>query len=247
MRKYLVLGGAAAVLLVVTALAAYRTSSVEMSALASSPITSGLGGLYTKASDGRPRLVSTAGTEYRAGTASDVVTSAGTPGGAVLGSCWMNSSDGYKLYCKESAGNLAQRTNVSTTGTIGIAASPALFLAHADTAAGTKYLGGPAYGAASATQIALFVAHSVQSVRKLQCSAGTAPGGVVSDVFTVQSSSDYGETWGDVATTCTMTGTDQSCSSVVTAALAVGDLLAVKIVRNGLSVSADYNCEVLVS
>lgn len=247
MRKFLILGGAAAFLLVAVSLAAYRTSSVEMSLQAASPITLGVGGLYTKSSDGRPRLVSSTGTEYRAGTASDIVISAGTPGGAVLSSCWSNSSDGYKLYCKESAGNLPQRTDVSTTGSIGIAASPALFLAHADTAAATKYLGGPAYGAASATQIALFVAHSVQSVRKLQCSAGTAPGGAVSDVFTVQSSSDHGATWGDVATTCTMTGTDQSCSSVVTATLAVGDLLAVKIVRNGLSVSADYNCEVLVS
>lgn len=231
----------------VVSIAAYRSTSFEMSPLVSSPITLGLGGLYTKNSDGRPRLVSSSAVEYRAGTASDVVITAGAPGGAVLGSCWMDSTDLYKLWCKETAGNLRQRTDVSTAGSVGIPASPALFLAHADTAAGTQYLGGPAYGAASATQITMFVAHSAQSVRKLQCSLGTAPGGVVSDVFTVQKSSDNGATYSDVATTCTVTGAAQTCSSVVTSAVSVGDRVAVKLVRNALSVSADYNCEVLVS
>lgn len=247
MKRYLLAGAAAAVLLVAVTLAAYRTSSVEMTPMAASTITSGYGGLYTKSSDGRPRFVSSGGTEYRAGTASDVIINAGVPGSAVLGSCWIDSTNNYRLYCKESAGNLRQRTDVDSAGSIGIAASPGVFLAHADTAAATKYLGGPAYGAASATQLALFLAHSAQTVRKLICTAGTAPGGAVSDVFTVQKSSDYGATWADAATTCTMTGASQTCSSVVTSAVALGDLLAVKIVRNALSVSVDYNCEVLVS
>lgn len=247
MRGYTLLGGAAVVLLFVAATAAYRTSSVEMTPLASSTITAGYGGLYTRSSDGRPRLVSSTGTEYRAGTASDVILSAGAPGGAVLGSCWVDSTDAHRLWCKESAGNLRQRTDVSTSGSIGIAASPAVFLAHADTAVGTQYLGGPGYAAAAAAQVTLFVAHSAQTVRKLQCSLGTAPGGVVSDTFTVQTSTDNGATWGDVATTCTITGAAQTCSSVVTSMVALGDRIALKIVRNALSVSADFNCEIVAS
>jgi len=235
----LVLGG--------VGLAAYRSSSFEMTPVASSPIASGMGGMYTKSSDGRPRLVSASAAEYRAGTATDMLVSAGVPGAAVLSSCWMDSTDNYRLWCKESAGNLRQRTDVSTTGTIGIAASPAVFLAHADTVLATQYLGGAAYGTASATQLTLFVAHTAQSVRKLACSVGTAPGGIVSDVVTVQGSTDHGATWADLATTCTLTGAAQTCNSVVTSLLTQYERLAVKVVRNALSVGADYNCEIVAS
>lgn len=119
MRGYTLLGGVAVVLLFVAATAAYRTSSVEMTPLASSTITAGYGGLYTRSSDGRPRLVSSTGTEYRAGTASDVILSAGAPGGAVLGSCWVDSTDAHRLWCKESAGNLRQRFDGGSPGTFG--------------------------------------------------------------------------------------------------------------------------------
>jgi hypothetical protein len=229
------------------ALGAYRSSSFEMTPVSSSPVVAGMGGMYTRSSDGRPRLVSTAGVEYRAGTASDVVISAGAPGAAVLGSCWIDSTDSNRLWCKETAGNLRQRTDVASAGSIGIAASPGVFLGHADSVLGTQYLGAAGLASAAATQITLFVAHSAQTVRKLQCSLGTAPGGVVSDVVTVQVSSDNGATWADSATTCTITGAAQTCSSVVTSSVALGDRLAIKVVRNALSVSADHNCEVVVS
>jgi hypothetical protein len=224
-----------------------RTTSVSMTPQASSPIASGRGGLYTKSSDGRPRLVTTAGTEYPAGEARHIYISAGAPGGAVLGDCWIDSTNNHLLYCKESAGNLRQRLDLTIPGAISIPASPAVLLAHADTAAATKYLGGAGYGAAAAAQIVLFVSHSAQSIRYFACTAGTAPGGAVSDVLTVQKSSDYGATWADTASVCTLTGTAQTCFSASTALLAAYDQLAVKIVRNGLSVGAAYSCEIVVN
>jgi hypothetical protein len=248
MRRFLFAGALAAVLLVAVALAAYRTSSVEMTPVLASTITTGYGGLYTKSTDGRPRFVSSGGTEYRAGTATDVSVSAGVPGAAALGSCWMDSTDSYRLWCKESAGNLRQRTDVSTSGSIGLAASPAVFLAHANTLLATQYLGGADRAAASATQITLMVAHSAQSVRALACSLGTAPGvGMIMEVFTVQGSIDDGATWMDLATTCTITGTSKRCVSTVVSPLIQYQRLAVKVVRNALSVSADFNCQVVIS
>lgn len=118
MRRNLLLVGAV-VSLAAVALGAYRSTSFEMTPAASSTIASGLGGLYTRNSDGRPRLVSTTGTEYRAGTASDVLISAGAPGGAVLGSCWIDSTDSNRLWCKETAGNLRQRFDGNSPGTFG--------------------------------------------------------------------------------------------------------------------------------
>jgi hypothetical protein len=224
-----------------------RTTSVSMTPQASNPIASGRGGLYTKSSDGKPRLVSTTGTEYPAGEARHIYISAGAPGAAVLGDCWIDSTNNHLLYCKESAGNLRQRIDLTVPGAISIPASPAVLLAHADTAAGTKYLGGAGYTAAAAAQIVLFVSHSAQSIRYLACTAGTAPGGVVSDVLTVQKSSDQGATWADTASTCTLTGAAQTCFSASTALLAAYDQLAVKIVRNGLSVGAAYSCEIVVN
>ena len=227
--------------------AGQRAVSFEMTPTASNPVASGLGGLYTKSSDGKPRLVSASAVEYPAGEARHIYTAAGAPGGAVLGDCWTDSTDDYRLYCKESTGNLAQRTDVVTSGSIGVVASPGVFLAHADTAAGTKFLGGATFGAASAAQNVLFVAHSVQSVRYIACSVGTAPGGIISDVVTVQKSSDHGATWSDTASTCTVTGSGKTCSNGATALLAQFDRLAVKIVRDALSSSADYSCEIVVS
>lgn len=224
-----------------------RTTSVSMTPTTPSPIPAGRGGLYTSSVDGKPRLVGTTGTEYPAGEARHIYVSAGPPGSAVLGDCWIDSTNSHLLYCKESTGNLRQRPDLTISGAISIPASPAVFLAHADTAAGTKYLGGAAYGAAAAAQIVLFVSHSAQSIRYLACTAGTAPGGVVSDVLTVQKSSDYGATWADTASVCTLTGTAQTCFSASTALLAAYDQLAVKIVRNGLSVGAAYSCEIVVN
>lgn len=238
---------AAPFLLPWVALGDTRTDSVSMTPRATNPIPSGRGGLYTLSSTGKPQLVDAAGLLYPAGEARHIYTYAGAPGAAVLGDCWIDSTDTYRLWCKEGVGNIRQRTDVNATGNIGIAASPAVFLAHADSALATQYLGGVAYGAASATQLTMFVVHTAQSVRKLACSFGTAPGGVVSDVITVQKSSDHGATWADLATTCTVTGAGQTCNSVVVSALAQYDRLAVKIVRNALSASADYNCEIVVS
>lgn len=96
-----------------------RSTAFEMTPQLSNPISAGMGGLYANSTDGRPRLVSSSGVEYRAGTASDILISAGTPGSAVLGSCWSNSADGYKLTCKESAGNLRQRFDGTAPGTFG--------------------------------------------------------------------------------------------------------------------------------
>jgi hypothetical protein len=113
------LGILAVLILASVGIAAYRSSSFEMTPTASSPIASGVGGMYTKSTDGRVRLVSSGGTEYRSGTASDIFISAGAPGGAVLSSCWMDSTDNYRLWCKESAGNLRQRFDGTAPGTFG--------------------------------------------------------------------------------------------------------------------------------
>lgn len=224
-----------------------RTTSVSMTPTTPSPIPAGRGGLYTSSTDGRPRLVGTAGTEYPAGESRHIYTVAGAPGGAVLGDCWTDSTDSHRLYCKEGAGSLRQRPDLSVPGAIGLPASPAVVLAHADTAAGTKYLGGAGYGAAASAQIVLFVSHSAQSVRYLACAAGTAPGGVVSDVLTVQKSSDQGATWVDAASACSLTGASKTCSSAATVLLAPFDWLAVKVVRDALSVSSGFSCEVVVN
>lgn len=224
-----------------------RTDSISMTPRTTNPIPLGRGGLYTLSATGKPQLVDAAGLLFPAGEARHIYTAAGAPGGAVLGDCWTDSTDSYRLYCKEGTGNLKQRTDVNATGNIGIAASPAVVLAHADSALTTKWLGGADYGAAKASQIVLFVAHTIQSVRYLVCTAGTAPGGVVSDAFTVQKSSDQGGTWSDTTSTCSLTGVGKTCFSASTALLAKYDWLAVKIVRNALSVGADYSCQFVVS
>lgn len=224
-----------------------RTTSVSMTPTTPSPIPAGRGGLYTSSTDGKPRLVSSTGTEYPAGEARRIYVSAGAPGGAVLGDCWVDSTDAHRLWCKEGAGNLRQRTDVGSAGAIGIPASPAVFLAHADTAAGTKYLGGAGQAAAASAQIVLFVAHSAQSIRYLACTAGTAPGGVVSDTLTVQKSSDQGATWSDTSSSCSITGAGKTCYSAGTVLLAAYDWLAVKVVRDALSLSSAFSCEVVVN
>lgn len=224
-----------------------RTTSVSMTPVSSSPIPAARGGLYTSSTDGKPHFVDVSGVEYPAGEARHVYVSAGAPGGAVLGDCWVDSTDGYTLYCKESAGNLRQRKDLSVPGAVSITASPGVFLAHADTAAGTKWLGGADRGAAASSQVTLFVSHSAQSVRFLACTAGTAPGGMVSDVLTVQKSSDQGATWSDTASSCTLTGTVKTCSSAAVVGLAPYDWLAVKVARDALSSSADFNCEVVAN
>lgn len=136
---------------------------------------------------------------------------------------------------------------ISLTGALALAGYPHGFLAHADTAAATVYLGGADRGAAAATQVALFVAPAAGSVRALTCTEGTAPGGIVSDVFTVQKSSNQGAAWSDTTSTVTITGSAMTAADVTHfPTVAQYDWLAVKIVKDGLSVSAVYNCQVLV-
>lgn len=136
---------------------------------------------------------------------------------------------------------------INLTGAVALAGYPHSFLAHADTAAATVYLGGAGQGAAAASQIVLHVASAAQTLRALTCGFGTAPGGVVSDVVTVVKSSDQGATWSDTTVTCTVTGASKTCSDTAhTPTLAAGDWVGVKIVRDGLSVSAAYNCQVVV-
>jgi hypothetical protein len=115
---------AAAVALAVTGLAAYRSSSFEMTTQATNPIASGVGGLYTKTADGIPRLVDTARNEYPAGEAKRITPYAGTPGSVVLSDCWTDSTNGYRLYCKESGGNLPQRFDGTVPGPIGCGGTP---------------------------------------------------------------------------------------------------------------------------
>ena len=224
-----------------------RTTSVSMTPTTPSPVPAGRGGLYTSSADGKPRLVGTAGTEYPAGEARRIYVSAGAPGGAVLGDCWVDSTDSHRLWCKEGAGNLRQRPDLNVPGALGIPASPAVFLAHADTAAGTKWLGGAGQAAAASSQVVLFVAHSAQSIRYLACTAGTAPGGMVSDTLTVQKSSDQGATWSDTASSCSLAGAGKTCYSAGVVLLAAYEWLAVKLARDALSVGAGYSCEVVVN
>lgn len=244
-RAYLM--AAALLLLAHNAEADTRTTSVSMTPVASSPIPAARGGLYTSSADGKPRFVDVNGVEYPAGEARHLRVSAGAPGGAVLGDCWVDSTDSYTLYCKEGTGILRQRKDLSVPGAISIPASPGVFLAHADTAAGTQYLGGADRGAAAVSQVVLFVAHSAQSIRYLVCTAGAAPGGIVSDVLTVQKSSDQGASWADTGSTCTLTGVAKTCPSVAVVGLAPFDWLAVKVVRDALSTGAAYSCEVVVN
>lgn len=83
---------------------------VRLSSLASNPITSGYAGIYTSNADGKLRFVDAAGNVVKAGQSTGPIISAGAPGSAALGDCWVDSNDSYKLYCKESSGNIAQRT-----------------------------------------------------------------------------------------------------------------------------------------
>lgn len=204
---------------------------------AASASCGGIPCIWADSALGKIKFRDATGTDKLTGEADRFTVAASDPGTPTAGQCIYNSTAG-RVRCYQSGAWYSW-------GDGGTAS--AVFLAHADTAAATKYLGGPAYGAASATQITLFVAHASQSVRKIICSLGTAPGGILSDSFTVQTSTDHGATWSDSATTCTVTGTDQTCTGTTAAAVASGTRLAVKIVRNGLSSSADYNCEVVVS
>lgn len=93
--------------------------------ISANPFSVGTPGIYSKNTDGRPRAVSSAGREYRLGTTSDVEISAGPPAGIALGSCWSDSTNSYRIYCKESGGNLAQRTDLLAPGTLGCGGTPA--------------------------------------------------------------------------------------------------------------------------
>lgn len=94
-------------------------------AVSSNPFALGTPGLYSKSSDGKPRLVSVAGTEYVAGVAHDIRVYAGTPSGIATGSCWMDSTQSSRLVCREAAGNILQRFDPATPGTFGCGGTPA--------------------------------------------------------------------------------------------------------------------------
>lgn len=116
----------------------------------------------------------------------------------------------------------------------------------AGSAAGTQYLGAAGTSAASASQVVLFTAPEALTVRKITCSFGTAPGGSVTDTATVVSQ-PTGGAWGDLATACSVSGSGTTCSGAATAALAQYDVVGVKLVRDALSVSAAFDCEVWVT
>ena len=120
-------------------------------------------------------------------------------------------------------------------------------MSNSDTAAAAVYRGGADRGAAAATQIALFVAPAAGAVRARTCTEGTAPGGIVSDVFTVQKSSNQGAAWSDTTSTVTITGAALTAADITHfPTVAQYDWLAVKILKDGASASAVYNCQVLV-
>lgn len=228
-------------------LAAYRSVSFEMTPVLTSPIGSSVGGMYTSSADTKPHFITSAGIDYAAGDAWHLHTTAGAPGALVFGDCWTDSTDSYRVWCKESTGNIRQRTDVGASGSIGIPASPSVFRAHADTAALTGYLGGADRGAAASSQVVLFTSHSAQALRYLACTTGAPPGGVVSDVITVQKSTDQGTTWTDTGSACTVAGSSKTCLSAFVVSVAQYDELAVKIVRNALSGSMVYNCTGVVN
>lgn len=108
-----------------------NTDWVQMTPRASSPIPSARGGLYTSSVTGRPTLVDSSGNSFTIGVGSSWVASAGPPPGAVIGDCWRDTTDGNKVYCKESSGIVAQRSDVASPGSFGsgainlVLASPA--------------------------------------------------------------------------------------------------------------------------
>lgn len=103
-------------------LAGYRVAAISLEPKASTPL-SGEAGLWASSADGIPRLVDVAGNEYKAGAVGRGV-SVGAPSGVALGQCWTDSTDSYKLYCKESGGNLAQRFSALAPGPIGCGGTP---------------------------------------------------------------------------------------------------------------------------
>lgn len=103
----------------------FRSSSIEMTPQASNPTPAGVGGLYTKTSDGIPRLVSATSVEYPAGEARHIYTYAGAPPGAVTDDCWMDSTDANRLWCMEDVGAIRQRFDGTAPGAIGCGGTPA--------------------------------------------------------------------------------------------------------------------------
>ena len=92
---------------------------VRLATLGSAPTElSGKPGLYAGA-DGVLRLKAAGGATLKAGESTGPTVSAGAPGGAALGSCWADSTDDYRVYCRESSGDLAQRVDLTAPGIIG--------------------------------------------------------------------------------------------------------------------------------
>jgi hypothetical protein len=121
-----------------------RTTSVSMTPVSSNPGPASRGVLYTRSSDGRPVLVDTAAIEYPAGESRHIYSYAGAPPGAVLGDCWTDSTDSYRLWCKEGVGVLPQRVSTESffsrtcTLTSAAATTPVNCLTDAEVPAGKR-------------------------------------------------------------------------------------------------------------
>lgn len=100
-----------------------NTDWVQMTPRASSPIPAARGGLYTSSVTGRPTLVDSSGNAFTIGVGSSWVASAGPPPGAGIGDCWRDTTDSNKVYCKESSGIVAQRSDAGSPGSFGSGAA----------------------------------------------------------------------------------------------------------------------------
>ncbi len=111
-------------LLAFVTIGAYRSVTYEMTPIPTSTIAAGVGGMYTSNADTKPHFVTSAGVDYAAGDAWHLHTTAGAPGSLVLGDCWTDSTDGYRVWCKESTGNIRQRFVGTAPGPVGCGGTP---------------------------------------------------------------------------------------------------------------------------
>lgn len=83
------------------------------------PGPSGYTGLWASNVDHKVHFRTSTTADLAQGVATGWQVSAGTPGSAALGDCWADSTASYRVYCKESSGNLAQRPDLTAPGPIG--------------------------------------------------------------------------------------------------------------------------------
>ncbi len=118
------IGFVAVLVLAGISLGAYRSVTYEMTPISASTIAAGVGGMYTSNADTKPHFVTSAGVDYAAGDAWHLHTTAGAPGSLVLGDCWTDSTDSYRVWCKESSGNIRQRFVGTAPGPLGCGGTP---------------------------------------------------------------------------------------------------------------------------